>query len=48
MFFISSFDFISVTVSDHNVFKCIPACATDATAVSPNGIKTLLANYIFH
>ena len=25
-------------------FKCISACATDAAAVNPNGIKTLLAN----
>ena len=26
------------------LFLCIPASATDAAAVNPNGIKTLLAN----
>ena len=30
--------------SDPNTFLCIPASAADAAAVSPKGIKTLLAN----
>ena len=29
---------------DPKFFLCIPASATDAAAVNPNGIKTLLAN----
>ena len=48
---ISSFDIINVSCfakskgcPDFNIFYCIPASATDAAAVNPNGIKTLLAN----
>ena len=49
---VSLFDIISVVCEaeeewrfpDTNIFLCIPASAADATAVSPKGIKTLLAN----
>ena len=41
--FISSFEIIKVVVPDPNIYLCIPACAADAAAVNPNGIKTLLA-----
>ena len=41
---ISSFDIISVVVSDPKIFLCISASTADAAAVNPNGIKTLLAN----
>ena len=41
---ISSFDINSVVVLDPKNFFCIPASPADAAAVSPNGIKTLLAN----
>ena len=41
---ISSFDIISVVVSEPKIFLCIPASDVDAAAVDPNGIKTLLAN----
>ena len=53
-FFISSFDIISIALlckaesegclPDPKFFLCIPASAADAAAVSPSGIKTLLAN----
>ena len=29
---------------DPKIFLCIPASATDAAAVNPKGVKTLLAN----
>ena len=49
---ISSLDIISVVVCaaeserwpDPKIFWCIPASSADATAVNPNGIKTLLEN----
>ena len=41
---ISSFDIISVIVPELKIFLCILASAADAAAVSPNGIRTLLAN----
>ena len=43
---ISSFDIISIVVllPDHKIFLCIPASVSDAAAVDPNGIKTLLVN----
>ena len=41
---ISSFDVISVVVTEPKIFLCIPASATEAGAVNPNGIKTHLAN----
>ena len=44
MFFISSFDIISVVVSEPNTFLCVPASDAGAAAVHPNGIKTFLAN----
>ena len=44
MSFISSFEIIKVVFPDPNIFLCIPASAADASAVSPKGIKTLLAN----
>ena len=44
MSFISSFQIIKVAVAEPSIFFCIPASAADATAVNPNGIKTLLAN----
>ena len=37
-------DIISVVSHDPNIFLCIPASATDAAAVNPKRIKTLLAN----
>ena len=43
MFYIFSFDIISVVVPEPKIFLCIPASAA-AAAVNPNGIKTLLAN----
>ena len=43
MSFVSSFDIISVVVPDPKILLCIPASATDAAAVNPKGIKTLLA-----
>ena len=45
---ISSFDIISVAIPDPKIFLCVPASAADAAATNPNGIKTLLLNYIFH
>ena len=44
MSLISSFEIIKVVVPEPGIFFCIPASAADATAVIPNGIKTLLAN----
>ena len=41
---ISSFDIMSVAVSDLQIYLCIPSSAADADAVNPNGTKTLLAN----
>ena len=41
---ISSLDIISVVYLDPKIFLCIPASAPYAATVSPNGIKTLLAN----
>ena len=43
---ISLFEIISVVLlwPDPIIFLCIPASATDAAAVNPNGTKTLLAN----
>ena len=41
---ISLFDIISVVFPHRKIFLCIPASATDAAAVNPNGIKTLLGN----
>ena len=41
---ILSFNIISVVVPDPKIFLYIPAFAADATAVDPNGTKTLLAN----
>ena len=38
----SLFDLISVVFPDPNIFLCIPA--SDADAVGPKGINTLLAN----
>ena len=43
MFYIFSFDIISVVVPEPKIFLCIPTSAA-AAAVNPNGIKTLLAN----
>ena len=41
---ISLFDIISVVIfPDPKIFLCIPAFTTDAAAVNPKGIKTLLA-----
>ena len=41
----SLFDIISVVLlPDPNIFLCISASATDAAAVNPKGIYTLLAN----
>ena len=47
---ISTFDIIIVAIlwSDPKIFLCIPVSAADATAVNPNGIKTLLANGLIH
>ena len=44
MYFNSSFDIISVVLQEPKIFLCIPESAVGAAAVSPNGIKTLLAN----
>ena len=45
MSFISSFEIFKVVVPELSFFFfCIPASATDAAAVNPNGISTLLAN----
>ena len=44
MYFISSFDIISVVVQDRKSFLCIPVSAADAAAVNLNEIKALLAN----
>ena len=44
LFFISSFKIINVVVSDPDIFSWIAASAVDASAVNPNGVKTLLAN----
>ena len=41
--FISSFAIIDVVIPDSNIFLLIVAPVADATAVNPNGIKTLLA-----
>ena len=45
---ISLFNIISVLLllllPDPKIFLCIPASATDAAAVNPKRIKTLLAN----
>ena len=40
---VSSFDIISVVFPDPKIFLRIPA-STDAVAVNPDGVKTLLAN----
>ena len=42
--FISSLDVFSAVVPEPNISLCIPVSAADAAAVTPNGIKTLLAN----
>ena len=42
--FISSLEIINVVVPDPNIFSWIAASVVDATAVNPNGIKTLLAD----
>ena len=47
-FSISLFDIINVVFPDPNIFICIPASATDAAAVNPGGIKTLLAMVLLH
>ena len=44
MSFISSFEVIKVVVPKPSIFFCIPASAADAAAITPNRIKTLLAN----
>ena len=46
MSFISSFEIIKVVVPEPSIFFFfwIPASVSDAAAVNPNGIKTLLAN----
>ena len=44
MIFISSLEIISVVKSDRIIFLWIAASVADATAVGPNGIKTLLVN----
>ena len=53
MFSISLFDITNTVLlllwederyPDPNIFLCIPASATDADALGPKGIKTLLAN----
>ena len=41
---ILSVDIMSAVVPEPKIYLCIPAFAADATAVNPNGIKTLLAN----
>ena len=41
---ILSCDIIKVFVPDPKIFLCITGSAPDASAVNPNGIKTLLAN----
>ena len=41
---ISSFYIISNVLPDPKIFLCIPSSASDAAAVNPNGINTLLAN----
>ena len=41
---ISSFDIIRVVVPESKILLCIAASAAAAAAVSPYGIKTLLAN----
>ena len=41
---ISLFDIISVVFHDPKIYFYIPASASDAAAVNPKGIKTLLAN----
>ena len=38
---ISSLDIIGVVVPDPKIFLCFPAFTANATAVNPNGIKTL-------
>ena len=42
--YIWSFNIISVVLPDSKIFLCIPSSAADASAVNPNGIKTLLGN----
>ena len=48
--FISSFEIVNVVthksegLPDPNNFVLIVACVADATALNPNGIKTLLVN----
>ena len=42
--FISSFEIISVVLSDKNIFLWIASSVATATAVNPNKIKTLLAS----
>ena len=42
--FIFSLEIINVVLPDPNIFLWIAASVADATAVKPNGIKTLLAN----
>ena len=45
--FISSLEIIIVVTPDPNIFLWIGASVTDAAAVNPNGIKTLLDNSYF-
>ena len=42
--FISSLEIINVVLPEPDVFLWIAASVADAAVVSPNGIKTLLAN----
>ena len=42
--FISLFESTNVVMADPNIFLWIAASVADATAVNPNGTKTLLAN----
>ena len=54
---ISSFDNVCIVYweeesegrwPDPKIILCIPASAVDTAVVNPNGIKTLLVNYIFY
>ena len=42
--FIFSLEIVNVVLPDPNIFLSIAASVANATAVKPNGIKTLLAN----
>ena len=46
--FILLFKIINVVTLDQNILLWIAASVADAATIYPNGIKTLLANYLIH